>query len=100
MRTPIFSQQKLCLSPQNGGFIRAFWPIPIPCGKGFRADTGSPNCFFNKVCKKYLTSNNRSKQIIYNQNTKDQDKLNFQYIGMFYICFKNSLIIHEQITQS
>jgi hypothetical protein len=25
------------LSPQNGGFIRAFWLVPGSCGKDFRA---------------------------------------------------------------
>jgi hypothetical protein len=32
------------LSPQNGGFIRAFWLVPDSWGGEFRAVAGSANC--------------------------------------------------------
>jgi hypothetical protein len=49
----LFSEKNL--SPQNGGFIRAFWLVPDFWGKEFRAVAGSANCFFNcKVRKQIL----------------------------------------------
>jgi hypothetical protein len=44
------------LSPQNGGFIRAFWLLPDSCGKNFRAVAGSANCFFQQSLQKQLFS--------------------------------------------
>jgi hypothetical protein len=46
------------LSPQNGGFIRAFWLVPDSCSKEFRAVAGSAKLqigfFFQQSLHKQL----------------------------------------------
>jgi hypothetical protein len=45
------------LSPQNGGFIRAFWLVADSCGKEFRAVAGCANCgFFSTKFAKTIIS--------------------------------------------
>ena len=53
MRTPIFSQVKM--SPQNGGFRRAFLVVPDSYGREFRAVARSVIVFLSsKVYKQIL----------------------------------------------
>ena len=51
------------LSPQNGGFIRAFWLVPAPCGKEFRAVAGSARIgFFQQSLQKQLYQDLKGKK--------------------------------------
>jgi hypothetical protein len=74
------------LSPQNGGFIRAFWLVPDSCGKEFRAVAGSARtgansvCFFQQSLQKQLFRDLKGKKVFY-QNTKTNPIINERPLG-------------------
>jgi hypothetical protein len=70
------------LSPQNGGFIRAFWLVPDSCGKEFRAVAGSANRFFStKFAKKnYIETSLKWKKVF---KAGKESKNSFNSSGFF-----------------